>query len=352
MKPRNLKFTEAINEAMILSMKRQKNIICYGLGVDDPKRIFGTTKNLKEIFGSKRVFDVPASENALTGIGVGSSLNGLRPVMVHQRLDFFLYAMDQLINGAAKWSYIFGGNKSLPITIRLIIGRGWGQGPTHSQSLQSLFAHIPGLKIVMPSNAYQAKGLLNAAIFDNNPVLYLEHRWLHNTFSNVPKKFYKLDISQPQILKKGKDLTIVSMGYMTNESIIADKILRSYGIQSEIIDMCVMSPLNLNRIFNSVKKTKHLLVLDTSTSICSLSSEILSQVFRKCFKYLKSKPEILALPHVPQPTSFGLTKNFYNDYVDIIKSVKEILKIKKDIKIKDRKKILHDVPDADFKGPF
>ena len=352
MKPRNLKFTEAINEAMILSMKRQKNIICYGLGVDDPKRIFNTTKNLKEMFGSKRVFDVPTSENALTGIGIGSSLNGLRPVIVHQRLDFFLYAMDQLINGAAKWSYVFGGARSLPLTIRLIIGRGWGQGPTHSQSLQSLFLHIPGLKVVMPSNSYQAKGLLNAAIFDNNPVLYLEHRWLHNTYSHVPKKFYKLALDQPQTLKKGKDLTIVSMGYMTNESIIADKILRSNGVQSEIIDMCVMSPLNLTKVFNSVKKTKHLLVLDTSSSICSLSSEILSQTFRNCFKYLKSKPKILALPHVPQPTSFGLTKNFHNDYIDIIKSVKNILKINKDIKFKVNKKILHDVPDVNFKGPF
>ena len=352
MKNRNINFTDAITEAMILSMKKQKNVICYGLGIDDPKRIFNTTKNLKEIFGSKRVFDVPASENALTGIGIGSSLNGLRPVMVHQRLDFFLYAMDQLINGAAKWSYVFGGTKSLPLTIRLIIGRGCGQGPTHSQSLQSLFLHIPGLKVVMPSNPYQAKGLLNAAIFDNNPVLFLEHRWLHNTYSHVPKKFYKLNIEEPQILKKGKDITIVSMGYMTNEAIVADKILRSYGIESEIVDMCVMSPMNLNKVFNSVRKTNNLLVLDTSTSICSLSSEILSQTLRSCFNYLKSKPEILALPHVPQPTSFGLTKNFYNDYVDIIKSVKRILKIKKNIKIKDSKRIYHDVPDANFKGPF
>ena len=173
MKFRKLNFSESINEAMILSMKRDKNIICYGLGVDDPKRIFGTTKKLKELFGSKRVFDVPVSENALTGIGIGYSLNGLRPVMVHQRLDFFLYAMEQLINNAAKWSYVFGAVKSLPLTIRLIIGRGWGQGATHSQSLQSLFLHIPGLKVVMPSNSYQAKGLVNAAIFDNNPVLYL-----------------------------------------------------------------------------------------------------------------------------------------------------------------------------------
>ena len=260
--------------------------------------------------------------------------------------------MDQLINGAAKWSYVFGGVKSLPITIRLVIGRGWGQGPTHSQSLQSLFLHIPGLKVVMPSNSYQAKGLLSAAIFDDNPVLYLEHRWLHNTYSHVPKNFYKLSLDQPQMIRKGNHITIVSMGYMTNEAIIADNILRKLGISSEIIDMCVMSPLNLKKVFDSIKKTKHLLVLDTSTSICSLSSEILSQVSRNCFGHLKSKPEILSLPHVPQPTSFGLTKDFYNNYENILESIKKILKIKKSIKFEINKKIFHDVPDSKFKGPF
>ena len=347
-----ISFSQAINKALTEEMKKNSNLVCFGLGINDSLKFIGTTKGLEEKFGSERVFETPTSENAMTGIGIGMSLYKNPCVMLHQRLDFFLYAMDQLINGAAKWSYVFGGVKSLPLTIRLVIGRGWGQGPTHSQSLQSLFLHIPGLKIVMPSNAYQAKGLLNAAIFDNNPVLYLEHRWLHNTYSHVPKKFYKLALDQPQILKGGKNITIVSMGYMTNESLIADKILRSHGIESEIIDMCVMSPLNLKKIFTSVKKTKNLLVLDTSTSICSLASEVLSQIFRNCFRYLKSKPEILALPHVPQPTSFGLTKNFYNDYTDIIKSVKNILKIKKDIKFKIDKKIFHDVPDENFKGPF
>ena len=352
MKSRNITFSEAINESMHMSMKKYKNTICYGLGVDDPKRIFGTTNQLKEKFGSKRVFDVPTSENALTGIGIGSALNGLRPIMIHQRLDFFLYAMDQLINNAAKWSYVFGGSQNLPLTIRLVIGRGWGQGPTHSQSLQSLFLHIPGLKIVMPSNAYQAKGLLNSSILDNNPVLFLEHRWLHNTYSSVPKNYYKIPLDGPKVIKKGKDVTIVSMGYMTNEAIKADKILRANGINSEIIDMCVMSPLKLNKVFNSVKKTKNLLVLDTSTSICSLSSEILSQTFRQCFHDLKSKPSILSLPHLPQPTSFNLTKKFYNDYLDVITSIQNMLNIKKKINIPKKNIIFHDVPDKIFKGPF
>ena len=151
-----LKFCDAINKSIDYAMKRDSGVICFGLGVTDPKRIFGTTKGLLENFGEERVFDVPCSENALTGIGIGASMGGVKPIMVHQRLDFFLLAMDQLVNNAAKWHFMFGSQVSIPITIRLILGRGWGQGPTHSQNLQAWFAHIPGLKVVSPSNALDA----------------------------------------------------------------------------------------------------------------------------------------------------------------------------------------------------
>ena len=140
-----LSFAKAINEGLSQAMKIDDSVICYGLGVPDPKGVFGTTVGLQKKFGKERVFDMPASENAMTGVAIGASLNGIRPVMTHQRLDFFLLAMDQLVNNAAKWHYMFGGQSSVPITIRLIIGRGWGQGPTHSQNLQAIFAHIPGL---------------------------------------------------------------------------------------------------------------------------------------------------------------------------------------------------------------
>ena len=161
-----IKFSEAINQALHKAMSIDENVICFGLGVNDPKTIFSTTKGLEEKFGSNRVFDVPTSENALTGIGIGASMNGIKPVMTHQRLDFFLLAMDQLVNSAAKWHYMFGSQVSIPITIRLILGRGWGQGPTHSQNLQSWFAHIPGLKVVMPSTPQDARDLLINSIFD------------------------------------------------------------------------------------------------------------------------------------------------------------------------------------------
>ena len=193
---RIIKFTQAINEALFMAMKKDKKVICYGLGIDDPKRIFETTNNLKEIFGKDRVFDMPTSENAMTGVGIGLGLNGYKSVMVHQRLDFFLLAMDQLVNGAAKWHYMFGGQKNVPITIRLIVGRGWGQGPTHSQSLHSWFAHIPGLKVVMPTTPQDAKGLLLSSIFDKNPVIFIEHRWLHNLSGKVPKEYYSILLNE------------------------------------------------------------------------------------------------------------------------------------------------------------
>ena len=194
---RHLTFANAIHEAMHQAMARDDSVIAYGLGINDPKAIFGTTAGLEQRFGKERVFDMPTSENAMTGVAIGAALNGIRPIMVHQRLDFFLLAMDQLVNSAAKWHFMFGGERGIPITIRLILGRGWGQGPTHSQSLQAWFAHIPGLKVVMPTSAEDAKGLLLSSIFDDNPVLFLEHRWLHNTIGVVPEFGYITPIGKP-----------------------------------------------------------------------------------------------------------------------------------------------------------
>jgi len=208
-------FAEAINAALTLAMDIDPSVICYGLGADDPKRIFGTTVGLQERFGSERVFDMPTAENTMTGVGIGAALYGLRPIMNHQRLDFTLLSMDQLINNAAKWNFMFGGKCSVPITIRMILGRGWGQGPTHSQNLQALFAHIPGLKVVMPATAEDAKGLLLSAIFDDNPVIFLEHRWLHNLRGNVPDGDIRIPLGQANKLREGTDITITAMSYMT-----------------------------------------------------------------------------------------------------------------------------------------
>src|ERR1700712_4498681 len=178
---RQRKFFEAVNEALDQCMTADPNVYVMGLGVPDPKGIFGTTLGLQAKHGAQRVMDMPTSENGMTGVAIGSALVGMRPVMVHQRFDFALLALEQIVNQAAKWSYLFAGQR-VPITIRLIVGRGWGQGPQHSQSLHAWLAHVPGLKVAMPATPSDAKGLLVAAIEDNNPVVVIEHRWLHQTF--------------------------------------------------------------------------------------------------------------------------------------------------------------------------
>ncbi len=355
-KNKKINFIESINQALSMSMKKDKNVICYGLGVTDPKKIFGSTKNLEKDFGSNRVFDIPTSENAMTGIAIGSSLNGLRPIYIHQRLDFFLLAMDQIINNAAKWHFMFGGQKSAAITIRLITGRGWGQGPTHSQNLQSLFAHIPGLKVVMPSDPYNAKGLLISSIFDNNPVIYIENRWLHNSIQSVPNSFYKIPLGKAKKKTSGKDVTIISMSYMTVEAIKAAKILKKIGVSVEIIDLLSIKPLDMRPIHKSLKKTGRLIVLDTSHPICSVASEVISQVVENSFSFLRSKPVKLNLPDSPEPTSYSLSKNYYNNFEHIVYEVLKIMKLENKLKIKNllliEKNKHHDVPGEWFKGPF
>ena len=346
-------FAEAVNEALRQSMEYDKNVIAYGLGIDDPKRVFGTTRNLKELFGGGRVFDMPTSENAMTGMAIGAALNGLRPIMTHQRLDFFLLAMDQLVNNAAKWHYMFGGEAAVPITIRLIIGRGWGQGPTHSQNLQAWFAHVPGLKVVMPSTAYDAKGLLLASIFDDNPVLFLEHRWLHELKGEVPEEIYRVPIGKAQRLKEGKNITIVSFSYMTIEALHAVEVLNRQGVSVDLIDLRSIKPIDWEMIFDSVRKTGRLLAVDTGPIRCCVAGDIVAHVAAKCFGSLKEAPQVLACPDCPTPTSLALTWAFYRRAEDIVASVGKILK--KPLSTEELRKERHhshDVPGEWFKGPF
>ena len=257
---REITFIEGIREAIDESMQQDEEVILFGLGVDDPKRIFGSTDNLIEKYGESRVFDVPTSENAITGIGIGAAINGKKPVMVHQRLDFFLLAMDQLVNAAAKWYFMFGSKSSVPITIRLIMGRGWGQGPTHSQNLQAWFAHIPGLKVVMPATAIDAKGLMLSSIKDKNPVIFMEHRWLHNIKGNVPQTLDPIEIGKANVIRKGDDITIVAMSYMVIEAIHAAEFLQSEGISCEIIDLRTVAPIDYETVFESINKTKKTII--------------------------------------------------------------------------------------------
>jgi pyruvate/2-oxoglutarate/acetoin dehydrogenase E1 component len=346
-------FSEAIREALFVAMEADSGVLCYGLGITDPKGVFGTTIGLEKKFGSNRVFDMPTSENAMTGIAIGASLNGFRPVLTHQRLDFALLSLDQIINNAAKWRFMFGGARGVPITIRMIIGRGWGQGPTHSQNLQALFGHIPGLKVVMPSTAKDAKGLLLSSIFDPDPVIFLEHRWLHSMVEDVPEEDYRTPIGVANIIREGSEITVVSMSYVTIEAIHAVDHLQSKGISCELIDLRTIRPIDWGTIFGSIKKTGRLLVLDTGNITGSVSAEIVATVVNSCWSELKIAPQRLASPDYPEATSPSLTANYHVRAENIADKIIQMLDLKIEFEglIADRQ-ALHDVPGNWFTGPF
>lgn len=350
---RVITYAQAINDGLQEAMVQDEGVICYGLGVPDPKGVFGTTLGLQERFGAQRVFDMPCSENAMTGVAIGAALNGIRPVMTHQRLDFFLLAMDQLVNNAAKWHYMFGGQHCVPLTIRLILGRGWGQGPTHSQNLQAWFAHIPGLKVVMPTTPADAKGLLIEAIFDPNPVLYLEHRWLHNSRGDVPEGDHRTEIGRASVLRRGNDLTVVAMSYMTVEARRAVDCVSRQGMACDLIDLRTISPLDFTTVMDSVSRTGHLLVLDTGPANGSVAGEIIARVSMERWDSLKSPPRRLALPDVPMPTSHALTGQLYPRANDVATTIAEMLD--KDVDLHDlaeEQASPLDVPGDWFTGPF
>lgn len=347
-----MRYAEAVCDALRTALSLDEKVMCYGLGVTDPKGIFGTTSGLWEKFGPNRVFDVPISENALTGIGLGLGIEGFRPVMVHQRLDFFLLAMDQLVNGAAKWHYMFGGTMNVPITIRLVIGRGWGQGPTHSQNLQSWFAHIPGLKVVAPTTPADAKGLLLSSIFDENPVIFIEHRWLHNQVGEVPEGDHRVPLASAHAVAEGGDLTIVGDTMMVIEALRANQDLRAQGIHADIIDLRSISPIDWPMVMTSIKKTGRLMALDTGAATCSVAGEIIARATMNCFGDMKVPPTRIAMPDVPVPTSRALTKDFYPDHHQITATACAMMGKPAPVVDEASPSTPHDVPGDWFKGPF
>lgn len=355
---RELKFCQAILEATDQKMAQDPNIYLMGLGVPDPKGIFGTTLGLAEKYGPNRVMDMPTSENAMTGIAIGSAIHGMRPIMTHQRVDFFLLALDQLINNAAKWHYMFGGQMKVPLVIRLIMGRGWGQGPQHSQALHSFFAHVPGLKVVMPSSPQDAKGLLISAIEDDNPVVYLEHRWLHNTFGEVSLDPIPTPIGKAKIVREGTDLTIVALSHMVLEAHRAVQWLEKEGISVELIDLRTIRPLDKETILNSVQKTGRIVVADPGWKTLGTSSEILAFCVEEAYSFLKAPPVRIAYPDRHTPTSWALSNHFYPTAHHIASTVLKMMgKTNRaqsfmEEMLKQQNQGPLDVPDKEFTGPF
>ncbi len=343
-------FSDVVNLTLKEIMKTNENVILFGLGIDDPKGIFGTTKGLDKIYGKKRVFDMPTSENAMTGVAIGMSLNKIIPIMTHQRMDFFLLAMDQLVNNAAKWKFMFGGLKNTPIIIRLIVGRGWGQGPTHSQNFQNMFANIPGLKIHVPSFPSSMREILYSSLTSKDPVLIIEHRWLHNISENIDFKIKPKKFKSVKKIKSGKDLTIISSSYSTFEIMKLYKFINEKNISIDHIDVNSIKPFDFKLILKSVKKTRKLLILDNSVhEYCSFGSYLISKLVSEDNNIFVKKPINLSLPDIPSPTSFHLTKNYYHSSRDIVNKIGSLLGKKLSYPNIVEK---HDVPDPDFRGPF
>ena len=350
---RQLTYAQALHEALDIALGRDPNVYVLGLGAPDPVGVFGTTLGLAQKYGGRRVLDTPVSENAMTGIALGSALVGMRPVMTHVRLEFAILAMDQICNQAAKWHYMFGGQSRMPIVIRMIVGRGWGQGPQHSQSLHAWFAHIPGLKVVMPSTPHDAKGLLLGAIADDSPVVFIEHRWLYNIHGPVPTNHYEIPLGVSRTVRPGRDSTIVASSYSTLEAVRAAGRLAAQGIDAEVIDVRTLSPLDDRSIIDSVRRTGHLVVADQGTLTAGFAGEIVARVSTKAFDALKSAPERVTLPDFPTPTTRALANYHYPTVGHIVAAVLRqhgrpapgpFEKIRPEDKL--------DVPDVTFKGPF
>jgi len=260
--------------------------------------------------------------------------------------------MEQIVNQAANWHYMFGGCMNVPLVIRLIIGRGWGQGPQHSQSLQALFAHIPGLKVVMPTTPFDAKGLLISSIEDDNPVIFIEHRWLYNISGEVPEEIYTVPLGKARVARAGSDITIVATSYMVLESLRAAEILMADGVDAEVVDIRTLKPLDKNLILASVQETGRLMVVDTGWKFGGFGAEIVAEIAEESFSDLKSSPQRIGLPDCPTPTTPALANHYYPRAIDIVIAVRKMLGIKVDEAFLDIPSVPLDVPDMSFTGPF
>jgi len=308
---RSLTYAEAIYEATVQEMERDSSVFVMGQGVDDPKGTLGTTMDLHKRFGVDRSFDTPLAEDGMTGIAIGAALAGQRPIHIHIRMDFMLLCMNQLINIAAKSRYSFGGAVNIPMVVRGCIGRSWGQGPQHSQALHSFFMHSPGIKVVAPSTPHDAKGCLIAAIRDDNPVVFIEHRMLYGLSGYVPEDPFEVPFGAARIMTAGHDITILAIGHMVLESLRAGRFLASVDVSAEVIDPVSLSPLDIGTVIASVRRTRRLLVVDNAWLCCGASAEIITEVMEKLQGEMSIRVGRMGFAEAPCPTTRSLEDLFY-----------------------------------------
>lgn len=316
---RIISYQEAIREAIDQALSHDPTVFAIGLDADDKFGAFGTMLNLRH---PERVIGTPVSENGMMGVAMGAALSGMRPIYIHLRVDFMMLAMDQIVNYIAKWRYMFQGQVKVPLVVRAVIGRGWGCGAQHSQTLQSVFAHIPGLKVVMPSSPYDAKGLFLAAVKEDYPVIFLEHRWLYKNTCHVPPEMYTLPIGSGAILREGRRLTVVAASMAAVDALRA---CEENGFDVEVIDPRTIKPLDDQLIIESVKKTGQLLVIDYDFPFAGFAAEVCARAAEHAFRYLKAPVRRLTFPECSMPASGVLEKAYYPSVARIAEHIRAIL---------------------------
>lgn len=323
---RQLTYAQAIREGFAQLLERDKTVFAIGQGLWSPWYVGTSMKDLDSEFGRDRIIDSPVSENATTGAAIGAALTGMRPIVIHPRMDFMLLAVDQIVNQAANWHYMFGGRVCVPVTIRAIINRGGEQAAQHSQAVHAWFAHVPGVKVVMPATPYDAKGLLIASVLDDNPVLYVDDRWLYEQSGEVPEEPYVVPIGKAAVRRSGKDVTIVAISYMAAEAKTAAAELERRGVDAEVIDLRTASPLDDDAILTSVKKTGRLVIADAAWRTCGIAAEVAARAASDAFSALRAPVQRVTLLDAPAPMSRPLEERYYTSARDIIDAVEAVLK--------------------------
>lgn len=322
---REITYAQAINEGLWQAMELSKDVIIMGQLVDYKPGIFGTTKGLADRFGTERVRDFPNAEALMNATGIGAALTGMRPVIVHPRIDFMMYGIDAIVNWLSLWRFKSNKKSNLPVTIRAIVGKGWGQGPQHSKSLHAWFAHLPGLRVAMPATAYDAKGLLLESIFGESPTLIIENRSLYSMIEDVPKEPYRVKFGQACVRRKGKDVTFVAVGLAVPLALRSAEILKSESIDVEVIDLRTISPIDRDTILESVAKTKILVVADSGWPCAGIAGEIIAQVTETQAQLLKANPLRITLPDSHTPMSSVLEEKYYLNEEKITQKIRTLL---------------------------
>ena len=322
---KTLQFRQAIAEAMSEEMRRDESIYLMGEEVAEYNGAYKASKGMLDEFGAKRVIDTPISEAGFSGVGVGSTMTGNRPIIEFMTFNFALVGIDQIINNAAKIRQMSGGQFPCPIVFRGPTGSAGQLGATHSQAFESWYANCPGLKVIVPSNPYDAKGLLKSAIRDDDPVIFMESEQMYGDKGEVPEGEYTLPIGVADVKRTGKDVTLVSFGKILKEAIIAAEELTKEGIDVEIIDLRTIRPLDYATIFESVKKTNRLVILEESWPFGNISTEITYQVQNQIFDYLDAPIEKINTADTPAPYSPVLLKEWLPNHQDVIKAIKRVM---------------------------